>query len=540
MHPEARSLGPTETSAENDGSGGDAELPGGSDESAANGDTGGGGGEPEGPPLAPDWWGEGRKYGSPACFEAPESQPYDKPTLGMCVDSLGDESDATSGDGWCETAVGTCTLRAAIEELSEWRAGHAGIQTANAQIAADTIHLTAPLTPMTRFGLDGGGLTIDGGQYGVQLFRLTTGTGGGAELVNVALKNGFAPSGAQGGAVQVLRGSVRLTNVILDNNHAADTGAANAVYAVGMNGGEGAILGSVYTNNSSFVNNGVPACFAAGFQAQSTTMDAEDPSCPGTESTAEFVGTTVFVGSAPAQPKRGESVTYSINVAAAQTVADPLAGTVTLYIEGQDPRVETVPSNGQVQIAAPAPGRAEYSVQVVESGHRQATAGSQVETTVQTNGSLSTLVLTPTSDAEPGEWYRGHPLTLTAAVASATVGAVPTGTVKFYGGIGDGLVGEATLDASGQALVATTIISSHGESHAGSLRWTIRGEYSGDSEHPASEVVDYLYLMPDPTQFSLTPSLPSAAPGEPVTFTARVTSGAAGGPSSGYRSGAVQ
>lgn len=521
--------GETQEPADSDStSGGEGELPGGSPESEARGESDGTGEGAEDPPPAPDWWGEGRKYGSPACFDTFDSQPYNKPTLGMCFDSLGDEADATPGDGWCESTVGTCTLRAAVEELSEWKSGHAGVRPATAQIAAGTIQLTAPLTPMVRFGLDGEGLTIDGGQYGVQLFRVTTGNGGGVELANLTLKNGFAPSGTQGGAVQVLRGSVRLGNVILDNNHAADAGAANAVYAVGVSGEIGAISGRAEADGSSFLNNGVPACFAEGFQAQSTTIDADDPSCPGTQSTAESVGTTVAVSPSPASPQRGGSLAYAIQVGAAQTVAEPLAGTVTLYVEGQAPQSETVPSDGRVEFSALAPGKAEYSVRVVYSGS-PGYRGSQTEMVVRTAGSLSTLLLTPASDAAPGEWHRGHPLTLTASVGSATDGAVPTGTVSFYGGIEGELLGVATVDGAGEAILDTTIISSQGEPYSGSLRWTLRAEYSGDSEHESSETVEYLYLALDPTQLTLTPSKTSAAPGESITFTARVSAGLPGG-----------
>lgn len=517
---------------------------GGGEEGGEEGSGGEGG---DGINPAPAWWsqgrpeGAGRKFGSPAYFDTYLSYEnqwgvINKPTLGMAVDSLGDEHDANPGDGWCETSSGTCTLRAAIEELSAWRSGHASVYIASAQIAEGTVHLTAPLVATTRFALHGSQdhngndlgarLTVDGGQHGVQLFRITTGSGGGAELTGLILRNGYAPSGAQGGAVQVLAGGVVLRSVVLDNNHAADSGAANAVYGSGSDN-----PGRVTVEASAFVNNGVPACFADGFEAMTwsgaTTIDTDDPSCPGTTSTADSVATTVSMLTNPTTPKRGGAVSYSIQVTKVQSTADELAGTVTLYVPGQDPVTEPVPADGGVTISATAAGSDEYTARAVYSGS-PGYRGSQGEITVQTDGAASSIALEMESDTQSG-WYRGHPLILTATVASGADGLLPTGEVVFSGG-GDHL-GTAQIGPDGRAVLETAITQWDGESFAGnSFRWGVHAAYAGDANHDASDAGDYLYLAADATTLTLTPSKPLASAGDMVTFTAKVVSNAPGSP----------
>src|SRR6187455_523083 len=71
------------------------------------------------------------------------------------VDSTGDESDANTGDNVCQTAGGTCTLRAAIEQ-------------ANATAGADTIAFAIPgsgvhtITPQSVLTAVVDAATIDG------------------------------------------------------------------------------------------------------------------------------------------------------------------------------------------------------------------------------------------------------------------------------------------------------------------------------------------------------------------------------------------
>lgn len=80
------------------------------------------------------------------------------------VDSTGDQVDAAPGTGGCETALGTCTLRAAIEEANVVKAGGEAIYFDPELFdgeAADTVALGSPLPAITDE------LKIDGDFYGV-------------------------------------------------------------------------------------------------------------------------------------------------------------------------------------------------------------------------------------------------------------------------------------------------------------------------------------------------------------------------------------
>ncbi len=481
---------------------------------------------------APEWWSlgrphaDGRIYGSAACsilqsdYETEWGAPLPKPTLGMCIDSLADTSDALPGDGWCETVDGSCTLRAAIEELNVWRAGVAGIYPATEAVANGTIVLEAPLVVQRSVEISGkgfsyvafhfpdaAGLTIDGGDR-VQLLRFG---GGASNLVDVTLRGGFAPTGSQGGAVRVMQGSVQLRNVLVDGNYAADAGAA------------GAVAGSVQAEASAFTNNGIPAC-GAGFSTAdawgTTTLDVDDPSCPGTVSAATSLSTSVSVHSNPLNPKKGGAVTYHATVTKTQIGAEELAGTVTFHVAGREPLTAVVPADGQVSVTTTAAGTETYTVRTVYSGS-EGYRGSQGETTVTTDGTASMLGLALQSDRPGGQWHRGRPLTLTATVTSGADGGVPTGQVEFFGG-GDPL-GTATIGAEGRAVLETTITSYDGEPFSGTqFRWWVEARYAGDATHDASNAGEHLYLATDATTTTLTASPSSASPGEPVTVTATV------------------
>ncbi len=94
---------------------------------------------------------------------SPSTPPNHTPQAVFIVDSSGDQSDVNPGDGQCQTAVGNCTLRAAIQE-------------SNALPGADTIHFdirnangTCPslvtITPTNELiidAADNAGVTIDG------------------------------------------------------------------------------------------------------------------------------------------------------------------------------------------------------------------------------------------------------------------------------------------------------------------------------------------------------------------------------------------
>jgi CSLREA domain-containing protein len=73
------------------------------------------------------------------------------------VDSTGDEPDKDINDGLCQTAVGTCTLRAAIEQANAL----AGADTIAFNIPGAGVHTIGPASPLPAL-TDDAGVTIDG------------------------------------------------------------------------------------------------------------------------------------------------------------------------------------------------------------------------------------------------------------------------------------------------------------------------------------------------------------------------------------------
>src|SRR5512132_2050977 len=73
------------------------------------------------------------------------------------VDSTGDESDADLTNGICRTALGTCTLRAAIEQANAL----AGSDTIAFNIPGIGVHTISPALDLPAL-TDDAGVTIDG------------------------------------------------------------------------------------------------------------------------------------------------------------------------------------------------------------------------------------------------------------------------------------------------------------------------------------------------------------------------------------------
>ena len=85
------------------------------------------------------------------------------------VDSLGDEPDATPGDGACQTAGSDCTLRAAAEETSALSGSHSVTFSVVGAINLSAHLSINPLTDSDSVTIQGPGaatLTVDGGGNG--------------------------------------------------------------------------------------------------------------------------------------------------------------------------------------------------------------------------------------------------------------------------------------------------------------------------------------------------------------------------------------
>ena len=123
--------------------------------------------------------------------------------------------------------------------------------------------------------------------------------------------------------------------------------------------------------------------------------------------------------------------------------------------------------------------------------------------------STTTLQASPTS-ANPGQ-----NVTLTATVTSQSGTNTPTGTVTFYNGTTS--LGTATLDSSGVATFSTTTLPAGSDS--------ITASYGGDSKDSSSVSQAVTVLVAQSTvgtTTSLSASATQLAPGQSVTFTAKV------------------
>ncbi|MCA1816083.1 MAG: CSLREA domain-containing protein [Acidobacteria bacterium] len=157
------------------------------------------------------------------------------------VNSLGDTSDATPGDGACADASGACTLRAAIREANALP----GNDTINFSVTG-TINLTGALpdiaSNMTITGPGSSLLTVrrdTGGDY-----RIFTVTVSGVTISGLTITNGktpdggpptspyFGTDGGSGGGI-MNSGTLTLTDVVVTGNRTGNGGRSTVTSAGG-------------------------------------------------------------------------------------------------------------------------------------------------------------------------------------------------------------------------------------------------------------------------------------------------------------------
>jgi len=181
------------------------------------------------------------------------------------VGSTADGVDAVPGDGVCQTAALTCTLRAAVQETNALAglqaitlASNATYQLSIAGIGEDGA-ATGDLDVLNSLILTGPG-TIDGGD----LDRVFDLHGGSLEITNVTITDGQTTD--WGGGIYARAGSVTLTNTNVSANQAqVGGGVAVAVGAAGETR-----TGTTIASNSAVFGGGVAA--AGSFAAAFTTV----------------------------------------------------------------------------------------------------------------------------------------------------------------------------------------------------------------------------------------------------------------------------
>ncbi|OJX64729.1 MAG: hypothetical protein BGO95_03070 [Micrococcales bacterium 73-13] len=403
-----------------------------------------------------------------------------RPPLELAITDLGDASDANPGDGICATAADTCTLRAAIEENNAWQpSGLSMISPADAGIAVGTVLLGSVIevtqgVQLYGSGWDGYGavgLTIDGGGT-AQLLRFATPSNAISTLRDLVLANGY--SAGDGGAIEVLSGTVGLENVTATGNGAAGSGGAFWGASTGADG-----PASLDVRGSRLEGNSVPACNGAFFDpyagAPSTIEPSSDASCstagPGPDPDPDPepegpVATTVALAATSDEPNgwfyRGRPVRLTATVVPAAGTAVPtgvvtftgssptgseIIGTASVGLDGRAVLDATIPAIDGLQmsdslfwqVAAQYDGDAGHLASHDPDGLDIGLEPDATEVTV----TPSTLIARP-----------GDPVTFTVRVRSQVPGTttIPGGAV-FLSAAGALLDGpnSASLNASGEA-----------------------------------------------------------------------------------------
>jgi large repetitive protein len=211
------------------------------------------------------------------------------------VNDLGDDSDASPGDGFCLTLGGKCTLRAAIEEANAFPGADTISITATGTIAVGSSLAISDVVTINGPGADT--LAVSGGNL-VRVFSTTVGIP--VSMTSLAIANGFGQGAGinasgrlflqsvklyknyttqQGGAIYIQNGSLILIGTEMYSNTAQAGGgvflyglsdgnftssywysntATSSGGAIYNNGGPVQInLSSIYSNSATFHGGGI-------------------------------------------------------------------------------------------------------------------------------------------------------------------------------------------------------------------------------------------------------------------------------------------
>ncbi len=173
-------------------------------------------------------------------FSGPPAPSY---AASFTVDDLGDAVDVTPGDGLCETASNTCTLRAAIQEANSFPgddvillpAGTITLSippdTTDDNSASGDLDIRSTGGSVTIVGMGIGNTVIDGGGQD-RIFHVK---GAVVDIRDVTLQNGISDSASSaansnqngfGGAIYNQTGTVTIRSSHIRSNSATDDGGA--------------------------------------------------------------------------------------------------------------------------------------------------------------------------------------------------------------------------------------------------------------------------------------------------------------------------
>lgn len=156
------------------------------------------------------------------------------------VDSTGDQVDETVGTEGCETAVGTCTLRAALEEANASSGAVIAFDSSVfAGTAAGTITLGSELPTISKpVTIEGGTCTTEGGAAGPCVGVTGGGTGLTVHSADVTVEGiAFLPTSTYTGSALAVSGSPRFK-------------ATDVWFGIALNGSERAYMAGAVINSN--------------------------------------------------------------------------------------------------------------------------------------------------------------------------------------------------------------------------------------------------------------------------------------------------
>lgn len=179
---------------------------------------------------------------------------------GFTVNATNDAPDANPGDGWCKTSTGTCTLRAAVQEVNSL-----GLQANNIALSAGTYTLsirgsgensavTGDLDIRSNVTIMGsvGSTTVAGGSgFDDRIFDVQKSGSPKLTLNGIVVKGGKSQGQEDGGGIRVRGGSLKAVNVTVLGN--SSDGSGGGLY---QNAGSLDLAMVDFTGNSARLHGG--------------------------------------------------------------------------------------------------------------------------------------------------------------------------------------------------------------------------------------------------------------------------------------------
>lgn len=351
-------------------------------------------------------------------------------------------------------------------------------------------------------------LTAAGNESGIIAYIYNGGSGGGSNWITVTCTPG--PANASLTEIQssqnpsIAGQSVTFTATVTGT---ATNGVPNGPITFNFGDGDQVTLLPIVGASNSVAT--IAHTFTtAGSKSVTATYGGDGPNYTGSSAsltqTVNKAASSPGLNISPSPGTAGQSSTFSVTVAGVANVAAP-TGTATLnFGDGSPPAVLTL-SGGTASTTHTYANAANFTTVLTYNGdtnYTNATISSQFTAGQATSGT------TLGSSANPSPF--GLPLTFTANVT----GLNPTGSVSFFDGAT--LIGSGTL-SSGQATLTTSALSPGARS--------ITAVYGGDTNNngSTSSVLTQTISLSSTTTALASSKNPSDV-GQPVTFTATVTS----------------